>query len=321
MTEPRPASAGMEFFGAALEPALRRGCDDRLEPIHWFRTDWQRGGALTGYSTWLTDEHRRVPVVVKMPVPPVELAWMRRLQPDRHGCGQVTPLLLATGEAIGGYDLAWIVMERLTHGPLDHAWGGAEIDLLADAAVRFYRAASQHPVDQPARVENWPALLKRSREAVRQCQLSDGQRWNAALKSMQKKLDKMLGAWDARDARHWCHGDLHLANLMTHAPPPGGPAMIFDLAMIHAGHWLEDAVYFEHLFWSRPQRLAGRDAVKLIAHGRRACGLSVTENWAPLANIRRCMLASIAPIQQVEQANPHQLHACLVMLEKLLTGG
>ena len=318
MTEPQQPQAGSEFFGAALEPALRRMCNDRLAPIHWFRTDWQRGGALTGYSTWQYDDRPPLDVVVKMPVPPRELLWLARLQPDQHVFGQITPLMLASGQAIGGYDLAWIVMERMPHGPLNHAWNGCEVDLLSQAIVRFYCAAELHPIDQSPRRENWDDLLRRSRQALRDLQLPKGQRWNAVIRTLQNKLDKLLNTWQAGDCRHWCHGDLHLANLMTHQPPPDGPAMLFDFAMVHPGHWLEDAIYFEHLYWSRMQRLSGRDVVKQIAQNRRANHLSVADNWAHLANIRRCLVAGLAPAQQVDQSNPYHLHASLSLLEKLL---
>ena len=41
-----PTSA---LFGAQLEPVLHQACGGRLSPVRWFRTDWQHGGALTGY--------------------------------------------------------------------------------------------------------------------------------------------------------------------------------------------------------------------------------------------------------------------------------
>ena len=41
-----------------LEPrAPQSTCGGRSSPsISWFRTDWQRGGALTGYATWSGDQ-------------------------------------------------------------------------------------------------------------------------------------------------------------------------------------------------------------------------------------------------------------------------
>ncbi|MFP3422344.1 hypothetical protein R0K19_23525, partial [Bacillus sp. SIMBA_161] len=39
-------------LGATLEPIVRAACGGRLSPVTWFRTDWQRGGAATGYATF-----------------------------------------------------------------------------------------------------------------------------------------------------------------------------------------------------------------------------------------------------------------------------
>jgi hypothetical protein len=53
---PPETGAAPEPLGANLEPVLRQACGDRLSSIRWFRADWQRGGALTGYSEYQTDE-------------------------------------------------------------------------------------------------------------------------------------------------------------------------------------------------------------------------------------------------------------------------
>src|SRR5690606_35892481 len=123
-------------------PALRKACDHRLSAINWFRTDWQRGGALTGYASYETDAGVK-PVVVKLPVPPRERQWLVRLQND----ADVVPVVYAHGQTIGPYDIAWVVMERLPFGPLGAAWQGGAFDLLLEAAGRFYQAASRTPVD------------------------------------------------------------------------------------------------------------------------------------------------------------------------------
>lgn len=308
-----------DLFGTALEPALREACDGRLSAIQWFRTDWQRGGALTGYAQFTDEAGRGQAAVVKLPVPPQELLWLERLQPGYHGLSSVVPRVWAGGRSVGGYDLAWVVMERLSHGPLDGRWGGLEFDLLLEAAGRFYAACGVWPADEAPRCEDWPAVLERSRRAVREVGLESPQRWNKALKTVQKKLSKMLGVWGDHQGRHWCHGDLHLGNAMTAAAPPGGPAVLFDLAKIHAGHWVEDAVYLEHLYWAKPERLGGRNVVKQLVEQRRRWGLKTPE-WCELANIRRVLLAAAAPGQAAKQNQPAVLRASLGRLEQLLPG-
>lgn len=256
--------------------------------------------------------------MVKLPVPPQERRWLERLCGAADVCGAVVPHVYASGERLGGYDLAWVVMEQLRHGPLDHTWNGSEIDLLIEAAGRFYAASEQFAADAPPRDEKWADVLKRSRDMVHQQMLPEGQKWNASIRQLQKKLAKVMKVWHARDTQHWCHGDLHLGNAMTLAAPPHGPAVLFDLALVHTGHWVEDAIYFEHLFWSHPQRLGGRDVVKLIAEQRRHHGLKLQPNWPQLAAIRRALVAAAAPLEWKHRPNPAHMHACLHVLDQSL---
>ena len=304
-----------QLFGAALKPTLEAACDGRLCDLQWFRTDWQRGGALTGYASYAS-EAGPLPVVVKVPLPPQELTWLERLQPRDALDVQAAPRVVAADRQLGGYDLAWVVMERLSHGPLDHQWGGNEVELLAEAAGRFYAAASRHPVDQGRRDECWPDVLKRCRAALKKLALPENQRWNAAIKALQKKYEKMMRLWMDHEVG-WCHGDLHFGNAMTHQPPPHGPAYLFDLAKVHCGHWIEDAVYFEHVFWSRLSRLGGRDVVKLIAAERKKHGLTAEADWPRLAGFRRALIAASAPAEQGFNPNLHHLTAALHQLERL----
>ena len=316
--KPLPStSEPSEFFGASLEPVLLSTCDGRLAAVQWFRSDWQRGGALTGYAAW-ADENTSRPAVVKLPVPPQELLWLERLQSDQHDCGQVVPTLYEGSSELGGYDLAWCIMQRMRYGPLDAAWNGAEVQLLAEVAARFHAAARRYPIDQPARLEHWDQTLDRARQAISALTLPDPQRWNKTLKAMHKRLPMILRHWSDRPIEDWCHGDLHLANAMTDAPPPAGPAVLFDLALVHPGHWTEDAVYFESVFWSNPTRLHDTDVVKAIAVARKQLGIKGDPHWPRWANIRRALLATATPVQQSTRPEPAQLHAALGVLERAL---
>src|SRR5690606_9753821 len=121
----------------------------------------QRGGALTGYVTIEVDDGPRQ-AVVKLPVPPRERHWLSRLQdsPD------VAPQLYAHGERLNGYDLAWVVMERLPHGPLGASWDGHEFDLLIDAAVRFYAASATVPLHGEPFRRDWVQVFNQARQNV-----------------------------------------------------------------------------------------------------------------------------------------------------------
>lgn len=299
-------------FGTMLEPVLRKTLDDRLGKVRWFRTDWQRGGALTGYATYQDDQGNEHETVVKLPVPPRERRWMAHLQNHSDVC----PKLHAHGETLNGYDLAWVVMEKLEHGPLSQAWDGQEFDLLAEAAGRLYEATHDVPIDRPAPDRNWEAIHDKARQAARDGGMAEGQRWNKALKKAHRKLPDWLATWNERPIDTWCHGDLHLGNAMTRDPAPNGPALLFDFAQVHPGHWVEDAVYFEHLYWARKKRLGGRKLVKLIAKQRKQRGLPVDEHWPDLAQIKRALLAMATPAMLQHDGNPAHVAEALAVLER-----
>jgi len=305
-------------FGAGLAPAVHKACGERLSDIHWFRTDWQRGGAITGYATY-ADAAGDHPVVVKMPVPPREHRWLQHLQPDRHGFGDIAPRVYASGDELEHYDFAWVVMERLPHGPIDSSWQGNEWALAAQTLGRFYAVAAQHEVDKPPREEDWPTILRNARKTLRDHGLPEEQRWNKALKQLQKKLKKLLKFWDNRDVKQWCHGDVHLANFMSRNAAPDGPALLFDYAEVHAGHWIEDAVYLEHLYWARPDRTNGCDIVKIISQQRKANGLKLESHWPRLADVRRALLAGSALAYLRNEGNPLHVRAALHVLEETLS--
>lgn len=307
-----PEAASLQPLGADLEPALRHACQGRLSAVTWFRTDWQRGGALTGYATFQAANGQSHAAVVKLPVNPVELRWLTRLQ----DAGGLAPKLWAQGTSLGEYDLAWVVMERLPFGPLSAGWGGVEFDLLIQAAARFYASASRFPVTEPPATRHWEQTLERSRQNLRRHHIAHEQRWSQALKKAQRKLKQWTETWQGRPVNEWCHGDLHLGNAMTRHTPPQGPAVLLDYALVHPGNWVEDAVYFEHLFWARGQRLRGRNLCRDIAQERKRLGLPVAPDWPRLASVRRALLALSTPTILTQDGDPHHVQACLNVLEQ-----
>lgn len=288
---PLPESpAAFSPLGAALAPVLIEVCGRRLSQPRWFRTDWQRGGAMTGHATWTDDDGRERDAVVKMPIPPAERRWLVQLSSD-----EVTPRVFAHGRELGGYDLAWAVMEKLPHGPVGSRWGGEGIRMLCEAAATFYARAALVPIGKPPVPRDWHEQLKRARDHVGKTTIRESQRWRKALKQAGKKLDGWLDVWRARDMTYWRHGDLHLGNAMSRDPAPGGRAVLIDLPAVGPGHWVEDAVYFEHLYWANPAGLYGHKPVKLIARYMHDCNIPPGENWPELANIYRALLAMSMP--------------------------
>lgn len=309
---PLPQNTPIAPFGAALAPVLLELCAGNLSQPNWFRTDWQRGGALTGYATW-HDETGEHDAVVKFPVPPKERRWLVQLSSD-----DVTPRVFAHGSELGGYDLAWVVMERLPHGPLGTPWGAKAYGLIAEAAANFYARARLIPMGDPPPPRDWAGLLKSAKSSISKDTIDHSQRWRKAFKQVKKKLPDWLEIWNARDTGYWCHGDLHPGNAMSRTPAPDGPAVLFDLACVHPGNWVQDAVYLEHLYWSAPKSLHGANPVKQIAQHLRDYGLSPGHNWPELANIYRGLLAMTAPTQQSAYTGSGHTAAALNVLERLM---
>lgn len=299
-------------FGRLLEPVLRSVCDGRLSEVAWFRTDWQRSGAATGYATYKDDDGEAQPVVVKLPVPPCELLWMKALQ----DATDVVPKLYAGDEVLGGYDMAWVVMERLPHGPLGSAWRGEEFGMLIEAAGRFYQAADAFPTHTKHTHRDWDAIHDRARASVRDHALPEAPRWSKALKKANRQYKDWVTIWDDRPMEYWCHGDLHLGNAMTRCEPPNGPAVLFDFAKVCVSHWVQDGVYLEHLYWGRPGELNGHKLCKELAHQRKQIGLHVDKGWSDLANAKRALLAMSVPAKLDVDGNAQYVHGALEVLER-----
>ena len=244
-----------------------------------------------------------------MPVGPDECRWLVQLDSQ----ADVSPHVYAHGDQVGGYDMAWVVMERLPYGPLNADWGGREFDLIVDAVGRFYRAASHYPAPQVSASRDWQQILELARQKVRQNALPNQQAWTRTLKRVRRHLKAWTTQWDDRPTHHWCHGDLHLGNAMTRQQD--GPAVLLDFANTHVGHWIEDAVYFEHIYWSDPGRLNGRKLCTAIARGRKELGLPVERNWLELANIRRALLAMSTPAKLEHVGNPQHIAAASALLQ------
>ena len=308
-------------LAATLEPVLRESCQNCLGPLTWFKTDWQRGGAATATAEFaIASGGDPVPVVVKLPVVPRELTWTQRLQvPDAQPDEDpVVARLLASGMELGGYDLAWMVIEKLPHGPLGMHWDDEHIPRIAEAAVHFQLDASHFPITQPAKREPWDELIPKARQNVKDNALQHTQRWNQALKALSARLDGLVHEWRARAIADWLHGDIHLANAMARSADPSAPVVLVDLAEVHPGHWVEDAIYLERQLWPRPERMKQHKPMRSFVDARRRHGLPVDDDYPRLAHIRRILLAATAPCYLKSEGHPVYLEACLDRLEASL---
>ena len=295
--------------------------------------------ASPGQRFSLTDG-RSAHVIVKLPIGPAEYLWTTGMEgldaPEgphcelEYGC---TPRVFAAGSELGGYDLAWIVVERLGGQPLSHHFNGNAARDLLTAAVNWYdRAANLRPIhetDRP-RAKDWSAQIAKARASIEDNVIADESRWIAAIERARAILPDLTTLWESRPLTAWCHGDLHPGNAMRRTPVADGPGhtesagakdehagqcVLIDLALVHAGHWVEDAVYLERLCWSKPEILEGVRPVEFVADLLRTRGMLGGEDYGRLANARRILMAATSPAYLAQDGNPRYMHAALERLE------
>ena len=297
-------------LASSLEPVLITQTNNQLSDIHWFRTDWQRSGAATGFATWTSTDGDVSQVVVKFPVVKKELRWTRRMQ-DSDG---VAPKLFASDEILNGYDLAWMIIERFPVGPLGTKWDDSNISRIANAAALFTNSASKYTVDQEGRREDWKSLLKTAKKSVRENQIHKESQWKKCHSLLSKRLAALLELWRSRRIDQWLHGDLHLANAMCRTAGSEDRVSLIDLAEVHAGHWIEDAVYLERQLWGYKSRLQASKPVHAMAVARKALGMRVDDDYHQLVDLRRVLLAATAPAFMQSEGDPRYLASCLQQL-------
>lgn len=319
MPQHSSATGRSHDLGPQLEPALREVCEGRLHNISWFRTDWQRGGAATALGTLdSTDGSPARDVVIKLPVGPKEYRFTVALAK----CDAPTPRLAAHGMELGGYDMAWLIMERLPGAPLASHLHKEVFDELITAAAGYYKhAASSIPIQRGEEVFDWKRVIHSAREVAKTSHIPDAQAWCKALHDVEKHIDFLLARWTARAINTWCHGDLHGGNAMRRIDgSPWGPAgcVLLDFAEVHAGHWVEDAVYLERVHWGRPDVMEGVKPVSMLAKARKAQGLDTSDDYASVANLRRLLTAATVPAFIRHEGQPKHLHAALDVLHRML---
>ncbi len=324
--EGQPPKAGATAHGSGgnlastLAPALVQACDGRLSEIEWFKATWQSGGASTGYTTFTDENGAQRPAIVKLPVGPREYRWTTGLGlgPESLEDDAPVPQVYAAGTSLGGYDLAWVVIERLQGAPLSKSFDKQGVRDLLDAVADWYlRAAEAWPVEGDPVHADWEKLLATARTAVKDSGMPDAQQWNQAVHNVQRALPKLLSIWDTRPIHTWCHGDLHPGNAMRRAGADDelGRCVLIDLALVHPGHWVEDAIYLERLYWGRKELLHGVKPVSHIARRLKASGATIEEDYARLATVRRVLMGGCVPAFLAREGDPTYLKGALTAIE------
>jgi hypothetical protein len=315
------SNGGSHELVVSLTPVLCEQTGGRLGKVEWFRSRWQRGGAATGFSTYRTDDSGTIDVFVKLPVNPVEYRWTTELGGTRawtpgEACAQPTPRVVAHGLEIGGYDLAWLITERLSGQPLAASQDENDVCDLLRVAADFQAAAIKvAPLKERPAAPEWEPLLQKAKEVASAPHFAEHTRWKEAVKRTIKCLPVLKARWASRPINAWCHGDLHAGNALRRVC---GACVLVDLALVHPGHWLEDALYLERQHWGRAELLHGVKPVSELARHRRARNLPVDDHYPDIANVRRVLMAACAPAMIEREGNPKYLHGALEILERTL---
>ena len=301
----------LDSMARSLEPELREACDHRLGSINWVRMDWQHGGALTGTSTYREESGDEREVFIKFPVPGRELRWFRRLQ----SCGSppIIPRLLESGESLGSHDIAWLVMERVPGMPLGAHWETNNLRNTAAAGARLHACTDQVPIDRPKRRNNWELWLQRTRQVLVDNVLPEHERWLEQLNRAESHWEQIISLWRSRQPIGWVHGDLHLGNAMRRTDQT---VCLVDLGEIRPGHWLEDALYLERMYWADPERLEAEAPLESMRSARIALGCDNGDRIEALANARRILLAATTPTFLSTEGGRTHLEACLRVFEE-----
>lgn len=316
-------SNGQTPLAQGLVPALTEACGGpgKLKNLTWFRSDHQRGGGSTASAVLCDDDGREHPVIVKLPVGYQEWKWTTRLASlQQHDERPVTPRVHKSGLELGGHDLAWLVIERLPGKAIGNQMDQATVRQVLSACARLQQLCARvdaATVHAPRKTD-WEMMMRRSRDALhRGTVLSphDAQVWNNELKAVHRVLPTLLARWEARAKVDWCHGDLHGGNAVRCAE---GSVVLIDMALVHAGHWIEDALYFERVYWANTAAMGGVNPLKDLAFHRRELGLHCDGDYGRLASVRRVLTASCAPALIEREGNKAYLDAALEIIRRNL---
>ncbi|MEN0019479.1 MAG: aminoglycoside phosphotransferase family protein [Planctomycetota bacterium] len=321
-------------LAAGLEPTLRKTLEAEhgaeLGKIEWFKAAWQRSGSATGFAELLCPTGRVIEVAIKLPVQPREHRWTTGLGTvdlaaweSAEARALPVPRVFAGGTELGGYDLAWVVMEKFHGGTAREKFDKQEVEGLLEAAADFQAMARGHkPVDEPCESRDWAGLIEKSRASLRDTDVPQPQKWNATLKRVQKLLPRLTELWCGRPCTCWCHGDLHPGNAMRRDPHPEkgepGRLVLIDLGLVHPGHWVEDAVYVERQFWGSKDGLKGIKPVPTMSRARKRNGLTTAGDHMTLANVRRVLMAACVPAYAAVEGTRAYTESALELLDRLL---
>ncbi|MFC7618770.1 hypothetical protein [Microlunatus sp. GCM10028923] len=263
-----PAAVALIHHRARAEAALRGLADLRVFGAEWGSSGLHFAGRWTASGA---------EVILKVGVSPPQRWWTEKISEEDPG---LAPTLFASGSQLGDVELGWILTERLPGG-LHAGWDGVEFGMLMAAGARFQRFARHHPtgphsVTAAADVADW----------IRSAMVRGAPGPAASL------LDSLDHDWGfVRDVcpPEICHGDLHMANVLSRTPAPHlSDAVLIDFEPSFMP-WAFEAAYCQILN-SDPARVGWHGLVPLMAERRAALGLPTVGSEADLKRVEAITL-------------------------------
>ena len=294
---------GNSQLADTLLPHLYRACEGHLKDVHWFRTDWQRGGAATGRATWQGKDGESHDVMVKFPIRARELLWTRRLQLPEMTSNR--SYLICTSKQPNP-TICWLVIEW----PI---WPAGQT-LARRSCLENDR--SRHPIPSGGRRvrSREGKAVPRTGTPCASIPFEDQEKSHhgggpvVLAGQAQNNLPPMVDRWrgcrpldSRRSPSRQRHGRVAAAS---------GDVTLIDLAEVRPGHWVEDAVFLERRLWASPERLEATRPVHTMAKARMARGLPTEKDCEPLADIRRALMAATTPAFMKTEGHPGFLTAC-----------
>ena len=322
---------GYQGLASTLGGDVIEQCRGQLGEISWFKTTWQHSGAGTGFATWTTKKGVEIECVVKVPIGYREYYWTKRLglvhEDDWERSSSLslaTPRVLAAGYELGEHDFAWLVMEKFKNPPLASSLDASSMWEIFEAAAEFQAAAVLEEIVDPKKLpkgKEWGADLEKAIREVDAHAMEHAERWTRAIERVLENLGVFADRWINRSVDTWCHHDLHARNAMrriSNNPEIHGRCALIDLALVAPGHWVEDALYIERLYWGHEDLMCGVDPVETLGRCRVALGLPVDGDSEEIAGVRRVLMAATCPNYLRTEGNQLYLNAALERLEHLL---
>ncbi len=251
-----------------VEPALRG-----LAGLAVFGAEW--GSSAVHFAGRWTESG--ADVILKVGVSRSQRWWLEAIENEDPG---LAPMLFASGSRLSDVELGWVLTERLPGG-LHAGWGGPEFGMLMAAGARFQRFARSHPAG-PHSATTADDVADWIRSAILR-----GAPGPAA--SLLESLDDDWRFVSDVCPPEICHGDLHMANVLSRTPSPQlSDAVLIDFEP-SLMPWAFEAAYCQVLN-SDPDRVGWRGLVPIMAERRAAIGLPTVSSHTDLKRVEAVTL-------------------------------